>query len=179
MFVVKCFYLIVPGAFANMAPVLFKKVNFLNYSVDMGKTWRGKPLFGAHKTYRGFFFAIIVSILIIYLQRWLFINYSFFRELSILPYSSLNPWLLGFFVGFGVMLGDMIESFFKRRVGIAPGKPWIPWDQLDCAIGGLAGLTVLYIPPIEVIVFLLVAIPLTHILLNHIGYYTGLTKSKW
>jgi hypothetical protein len=32
---------------------------------------------------------------------------------------------------------DSVKSFVKRRVGIAPGAPWIPFDQLDFVIGAL------------------------------------------
>jgi CDP-2,3-bis-(O-geranylgeranyl)-sn-glycerol synthase len=35
------------------------------------------------------------------------------------------------------MSGDALKSLVKRRVGIAPGAPWIPWDQLDFALGAL------------------------------------------
>ncbi|MFC1741857.1 CDP-archaeol synthase [Nanoarchaeota archaeon] len=179
MFVLKCFYLLLPGAFANMAPVLFKKVNFLNYPVDLGKKWKGKPLFGSHKTFRGFFFAILLSIIIVYLQKLLFTNHTFFRSISFIDYTAYNTILLGFLVGFGVTFGDLIESFFKRRARIKPGRPWIPWDQLDCVIGGLLFIAIIYIPPVEVIVFLVIVVPLLHIAINHIGYYMGINSSKW
>ena len=35
----------------------------------------------------------------------------------------------------GALGGDAIESFFKRRVGIAPGHGWFPFDQTDYIIG--------------------------------------------
>jgi CDP-2,3-bis-(O-geranylgeranyl)-sn-glycerol synthase len=47
-------------------------------------------------------------------------------------------WLsLGFLLGLGAMAGDAAKSFFKRRLGIAPGHPWIPFDQIDFQIGAL------------------------------------------
>jgi CDP-2,3-bis-(O-geranylgeranyl)-sn-glycerol synthase len=179
VFVWKSIYLLIPGLFANMAPVLFKKVRFLAYQVDFGKKWRGKPIFGSHKTFRGFFFGILSAIIIVYIQKLLFLNIEYFRSISFIPYSEYNTFLLGFLVGFGVLFGDLIESFFKRRANIKPGKPWIPWDQLDCVIGGLLFLFIVYIPPWQVILFLVLAIPVIHILVNHIGYYLGINKSKW
>ncbi len=35
------------------------------------------------------------------------------------------------------MGGDRVKSFVKRRIGIPPGDPWIPADQLDDVIGVL------------------------------------------
>jgi len=38
---------------------------------------------------------------------------------------------------FGALLGDMMESFFKRRIGRDRGQDWIPFDQLDFIVGAL------------------------------------------
>ena len=38
---------------------------------------------------------------------------------------------------FGALLGDIVESFFKRRVGRKRGENWIPFDQLDFILGVL------------------------------------------
>jgi len=72
---------------------------------------------------------------------WYFYLYFIFRhnnifaEISLVDYSN---WLLfGFLMGFGALLGDMTKSFFKRRLGYAPGKPFIPFDQLDFVVGAL------------------------------------------
>ena len=163
---------------ANMAPVLFKRIKFLNYPVDFNYKWRGKPLFGSHKTLRGFFFGTIVAIITAYLQKWLFVN-NHLKTISILDYSAGNILLIGFLLGFGALLGDLIESFFKRRSKIKPGKPWIPWDQLDFVIGALVLLSLVYIPEASVIVFLLVAVPILHLLVNYIGYCLKIKKNKW
>ena len=38
---------------------------------------------------------------------------------------------------FGALMGDIIESFFKRRIGKKRGEDWIPFDQLDFILGVL------------------------------------------
>ena len=38
---------------------------------------------------------------------------------------------------FGALFGDIIESFFKRRMGRNRGEDWIPFDQLDFILGVL------------------------------------------
>jgi CDP-diglyceride synthetase len=44
---------------------------------------------------------------------------------------------LGLRFGTGAMAGDAAKSFVKRRLGIPPGTPWIPWDQVDFRLGAL------------------------------------------
>jgi CDP-2,3-bis-(O-geranylgeranyl)-sn-glycerol synthase len=162
-----------------MAPVLFRKVRFLDHPVDCNKRWRGRPLLGSHKTFRGVFFGILFSIIIVYFQKMLFVGSGYFRGISLIDYSQHNFVLLGFLAGFGVLFGDLVESFLKRRSGIRPGKPWIPWDQLDSVVGGLVFVSFVYIPPLSVLFFLVVSVPLLHILINHLGYYLGLRNSRW
>ena len=176
--ILESLYLILPGVFANMAPVLFKRVNFLNYPVDFNKRLRGKPIFGKNKTYRGFFFGIAFAIVIAYLQRYLYTT-QYLREISLINYGEVNPITLGSLMGFGVLFGDLVKSFFKRRLNISAGARWFPFDQLDALIGGLLFMSIIYIPPIAVTVFLLFTVPFIHVIINHIGFYLGLKETRW
>ena len=54
-----------------------------------------------------------------------------------LDYGSAWIILVGGLLGFGALCGDSIKSFFKRQIGIAPGKSWFPFDQLDYLVGAL------------------------------------------
>ena len=172
-------YLLLPALIANLAPPLFKKVPFLAYPVDFGLKWKGKPILGPHKTFRGFFFGILVAILVCYVQKVLFSGCDWCRSLSILDYSGMNFLLFGFLMGFGALFGDIVESFLKRRRGIKSGRPWIPWDQLDFVIGSLLFLSIVFIPSWQTILFLIIVVPILHIITNHIGFYLGINKSKW
>ena len=40
-------------------------------------------------------------------------------------------------ISFGALIGDIIESFFKRRIGKGRGEDWIPFDQIDFILGAL------------------------------------------
>ena len=121
-------YLLLPGILANMSPVFFSKVNFLNKPVDLGKKIGGKRILGENKTYRGLFFGILVAIIVAFIQIWIPINTPYQMTLQ-------NFWYAGFLLGFGALFGDIVESFFKRRIGIPPGKPWIPFDEIDHVVG--------------------------------------------
>lgn len=179
LLVLKSLYLLLPALIANMVPPLCRHVGFLDTPVDFGKKWKGKRIFGDHKTFRGFAFGILFAGLIAGAQKWAYLDYAFFRDFSIIPYGDHSAIILGILMGFGALAGDAVESFFKRRVNIRPGKPWIPFDQLDFVIGALLLLFIVFIPPWQVIVILLTVVPVLHILTNHIGYYIGVNKSKW
>lgn len=126
------FYFFMPSYIANMMPVFVKKINFLNSSVDFNKEWRGKRIFGDHKTWRGLFFGTLSGVIIFELQRSLYKNgiLSGFAQIN---YSEA-PFSLGILLGFSALFGDLVKSFFKRRWGIRPGQPWVPFDQLDFII---------------------------------------------
>ena len=164
-------YLIIPGVVANMTPVLVKKIPLLSEPIS-------PKVFGSHKTYRGFFFGILGAIIIVWIQKRLYIQ-GFFTQWSLLNYGSYSPLLVGFLMGFGVLFGDLVKSYFKRKVGIPPGKRWFPFDQLDALGGGLIFLSVIYIPPIHNILELAVIVSILHVFLNHLGYWGGVKKTKW
>ena len=82
-------------------------------------------------------------------------------------------------MGFGAIFGDLTESFAKRRLNYSPGKPFVPFDQIDFIIGAL-----IFIYPIvslstnKIIIILLLSFVL-HILVNHIAFYLKIRKEKW
>ena len=82
-------------------------------------------------------------------------------------------------MGLGVLFGDLVKSFFKRRFNIKPGAPWFPFDQLDALIGGLLLTGFVYKIPTNIVLFLIITVPLLHVLINHLGFYLGLKETKW
>src|SRR3989338_5984196 len=120
LFLIKCVYMMLPGAFANMAPLIFRKrFAKLKVPLDFGKKIGNKRILGAHQTFRGFILGIAASIVVVYAQTFLY-NYSLFQQISFFDYESFNPLALGFLIGFGVLFGDSAKSFVKRRLNIAP-----------------------------------------------------------
>ena len=170
----------IPAAIANMMPVFVRKINFLNCPVDFNKKWfDGKPIFGSHKTYRGFFFGIFAAIFAVYIQNLLYKSSLFFQEISFFNYNEQSFIIIGFLIGFGVLFGDLAKSFFKRRRNIKPGESWFPWDQIDLVIGGLIFVSLIKVPSWQMIIFLLIITPLFHIFFNHIGFWIGIRETKW
>ena len=115
-------YFMLPAYAANMTPP------FLKY-------WKGwnppiaRQSLGSHKTVLGFASGVCAAVVVVFIQ-------------SVVPWDgrlvAYEGWLgLGLRFGVGAMAGDSLKSFVKRRVGVAPGEPWIPFDQVDFAIGAL------------------------------------------
>jgi CDP-2,3-bis-(O-geranylgeranyl)-sn-glycerol synthase len=147
MIILQALYFLLPAYFANMAPVFATKIFGSKYSwpLDLGYQYQGQALLGKNKTWRGLLAGIIVGIVTVYLQAYLF-RFGFFQSISIINYESADLFALGFLFGLGVILADAIKSFFKRRMNIKPGDKWFPWDQLDFS-GGLILSLFIYLPP--------------------------------
>jgi len=144
----------VPMAIANMTPIFVKG----KLPIDFGKTLKGKRFLGDGKTFEGTIVGICVGTLVGYL---------------------LGNALLGFAVSSGALLGDMVESFFKRRTGRKRGESWWGFDQLDFVIGAIAvGSLVAPLMIKTAILLIVVSLP-GHMLLNYIGYKLKVKKNKW
>lgn len=176
-YLLRCLYFMIPGIAANMAPVLVKDIlKSLAVPVDMGKKIGKKRIFGDNKTIRGVIFGILFSLVFIYVQFLLY-RYPSFRALSFFDYSA--KWLpAGLLFGSGVMIGDLVNSFIKRMVGLRPGKSFIPFDQINAAIGGLIFISLIYLPPPLTFITIIILSFCLHITFNLLGFYLRLKKTK-
>ena len=177
--VLQAFWLLLPSAVANIIPVLVKHINFLNIPVDFGYKLWSHPLFGAHKTFRGFFFGILSAMAIILLQRMIESITSVHGMLDYTALSLSSLLFLGFFLGFGALIGDVIESFIKRRLVIKPGAPFFPFDQIDWILGSLFFVSFVVQLNLLLILIALVLYGFLHPLANLLGYYLKIKKNKF
>lgn len=167
-----------PAGLANTAPIFAAKIPVLkkfDYPLDGFKKFKGKRIFGDHKTVRGIIAGIIVGIIVSVLQHY---YYSFPFIQSFVPYSffQVNPVLFGILSAIGALTGDAVKSFFKRRFNIVSGKSWFPFDQTDYILGGVILTFFLY--PLSVWQYLLLFIIwfLLHPASTIIGYWLKLKK---
>ena len=157
-------YLMLPACFANMA-------------APFAKFWPGwnRPIssrwLGDHKTVMGFLLGVAAGVFTSYIQ-------------SRIPWSPAgrdpSHWLaVGIAQGIGAMSGDAVKSFFKRRVGIAPGRSWIPADQLDFIVGALLlAWPWLALRPLDVALILAFTF-VADIAVNHIAFRLGIRDTEW
>jgi len=180
LFLLKCFWLLFPAYFANIFASLsgkFKGFSFMAYPVDFKKNLGKKRILGDHKTFRGYFFGILVAIIIAIIQYVLY-QFGFFIKISFYNYN-FYPILFGFLMGLGALLGDSLGAFIKRRFNIAPGRRLLVVDQIMFVIIALALSCFVFVPNIWI---WLVSIALTfclHIIINHIAFYLKINKNKW
>jgi len=179
MLILQALYFMLPAYFANMAPVFASKFfgSKFSYPLDCKLKYQGQPLLGSHKTWRGLLAALVMSWLVINLQAFLF-QFPIFSSLSILDYQTADLFVFGFLFGFGVILGDAVKSFFKRRQTLKPGDKWLFWDQLDF-LGALILILFVYLPPWSIFLIILIISPLLPLATNWLGYKLKLKKVAW
>jgi CDP-2,3-bis-(O-geranylgeranyl)-sn-glycerol synthase len=98
---------------ANSTPVIAKDIlgDRFAHPVDGGVRFvDGHPLFGASKTIRG----IVLSVLV---------------TTACAPLIGLDL-KIGFLVGSSAMAGDLLSSFFKRRLNLPPSSRATGLDQI-------------------------------------------------
>ncbi|MCD6109318.1 CDP-2,3-bis-(O-geranylgeranyl)-sn-glycerol synthase [bacterium] len=159
------FYSIVfflPAYVANAMPVI---ISGLKIFPSLAKPIN-KKLFGKNKTYRGFITGITGAMLISPIQ-------------NLLGFSYDNLILLAFLLGLGALLGDLIKSFIKRKIGKKSGRSWPVFDQIDYVIGALLFSSIIFPQSLSVIIVLIVISPLFSILANIIAYNLKIKKVWW
>jgi len=161
---VQLLYFMAPAYVANMAPPFVRY--WKGWNRPISRRWLGE-----HKTVIGFGIGVLAAVTVTFIQS---------RVAWPGALAAYDQWAaLGVRFGGGAMAGDCAKSFVKRRLGIAPGDPFIPWDQLDFVLGALAlvwGRAALSWVDLATILLLTVA---GHILVNHLGYWLGIRDVKW
>lgn len=167
----------VPAGIANMIPIPISKMPALrNYNapLDFGRTFRGKRVFGSHKTWRGLIAGVIAATLVLWLQQYLVQQFSWFDAFAgSVDYATLPTLIMGPLFAVGALGGDALESFFKRQSNIAPGHGWFPFDQTDYIIGGAVATMPFVSLGIWQYAWLIIIWLIIHMLATVIGYLTG------
>ncbi len=157
-------YLMLPAYLANMAPPFTRF--WTGWNRPISRRWLGD-----HKTVVGFCAGLAAALAVAFVQSKLGWGGG------LLPYAEWP--FIGLALGFGAMAGDSLKSLLKRRIGIPPGRPWIPMDQLDFVAGSL-----LLITPFATLTWLDIAIIIVislvgDIAVNHLSYALGIRNTKW
>ncbi len=104
-------------ALANGSPIAAKRMmkDRFAFPVDGGLVFiDGRPFLGRSKTVRGIVVAIVLTTLAAMLMG--------------------ESWALGLAVGAASMAGDLLSSFVKRRLGLAPSAQATGLDQIPEAL---------------------------------------------
>jgi len=156
------FILLLPAMIANMTPVLLR-TKYLNTPIN-------EESFGKNKTWRGFIGAIIFGT----------ISYVILVKLSIVVFSVdlASIIFIGFLFSFGAIGGDLIKSFFKRKMKIESGESWLPWDQIDYILGVIVLTYFIYQYTFNQIVLMLILGGVISAIAHRIGYLIKMNGAK-
>jgi CDP-2,3-bis-(O-geranylgeranyl)-sn-glycerol synthase len=163
--VVEAIEFIFPAYCANALPVITGG----GRPLDFGRNFiDGKPVFGKNKTFRGFFFGLLVGVLVGLGESAAFGATTF-------------PVMLSVLIPLGALMGDLAAAFVKRRLNLAPGDLLPIVDQVDFVMGAI-----LFSLPVSlsflswelVVAALIITIPV-HLLTNYAAYKFGLKNNPW
>jgi hypothetical protein len=155
----------------------------LRKPIDAGLSYRGRRLFGDSKTWRGVFVAVVGCSVGAAIQKYLLVDVA--RSIALVAYERLNVVAFGLAMGCGAMLGELPNSFVKRRVGIAPGKTtsgplafvFYVWDQLDLLCFSWPLLRPWIVPDLRLVLTSVAVTLALHPLSSLIGYVIGARKT--
>ncbi len=175
--ILQALYFFLPAYAADVAPVLAcRLLPSLGAPIDGGRTLGGIRIFGDHKTWRGLLAGVIAGLLVFQVQI-LADRAGALRPLALIDYADASP-LMGALLGLGAGVGDAVKSFFKRRIGIAPGVSWIGFDQLDFMAGAYLFVSVVFVPPLVATLASLPFVFVGTIATTATAYWCGL-KEAW
>ena len=143
--------------------------------------------FGANKTWRGPLIMPLLCIPGALVSLGLTNFYSFAGDFplptGIRPYDVIT---LGITMGLAYMLFELPNSFYKRRLGIAPGTTpprhryrFIALDQLDSAVGLALAALIFYQTKLLVFLLILVLFPLIALGVKRVLYLFDLKKTAY
>jgi CDP-2,3-bis-(O-geranylgeranyl)-sn-glycerol synthase len=174
-FLLRCAWYLLPMGFANIAPVLFRnRFSWLAIPVDRYIGNRG--VFGSHKTIRGLLVAVLCGLVGFWWQQ-LVSALPRVSALGFFSYADMTLWF-GVCAGLGAILGDLVRSAVKRRVGIRPGGRFVPFDQIDYVLGGVLLTLPFFQPSLQIVLGVFVAGFLLHVATSIIGYGLGMKRDR-
>ncbi|MFN3909752.1 MAG: CDP-2,3-bis-(O-geranylgeranyl)-sn-glycerol synthase [Candidatus Anstonellaceae archaeon] len=169
------FIFIFPAYIANSAPVILGG----KFPIDFNKKFfDGRPILGKGKTYLGLLGGFLAGMLSSILEAKILIG----SEFDIFASNFYLYLEIGFLLSSGALLGDLLGSFIKRRLGIKQGKSSFLLDQLTFLVVALffvyiAGFRYLF--SLENILFLFFFTYILHRAANYIAFMLKLKKVPW
>jgi len=153
--VLQALYYILPAYFANSVPTIFGGGS----QIDLGRNFTdGRPLFGPHKTIRGFVSGLIAGVIIGFVQGTI---------------------VVGFLLSVGALFGDLVGAFAKRRLNVPSGYPFPVFDQLGFVAGALIFSSFLLLLEWPKIFFVLFFTPIIHVATNVFAYFLKIKDVPW
>lgn len=155
--IIQALWIILPAYIANASALLVGG----GTPLDFGKNWKdNRRILGDGKTWRGLFSGAFIGMtggfgLSVGAKYLDIIEFDLIHLNDFEGFPLMIPII--FSLCFGALVGDITESFFKRRVGKNRGEDWLVFDQLDFILGAL----------------------ILNFIVSTILYFSGLTPTHW
>jgi CDP-2,3-bis-(O-geranylgeranyl)-sn-glycerol synthase len=164
-FLIIFFSYLIPLYLANSTPIVIHGTFPLDFKLKL----KTKRILGDGKTILGTLAGILSGIIFGLIYYFL------------TPIGNLIPNYLTLlvFLVIGGVLGDIVESFFKRRIGISRGEQWLLFDQIDFILGGLILSSIIVVPDIKLVLLLIGITYFAHRAFNYLAYKVKLKKVPW
>ena len=147
---------------ANGAPIVIRAVmgSRLDCAIDFGyRLPDDRPLFGSSKTWRGVFGAVLFTSI-----GAIVLGYSAFTGAQIAIYA---------------VLGDILSSFIKRRLGMAPSSMAPLLDQVPESLLPAVMLMDIFELDIQSIIILVSLFIVMELLLSYIFFKLGIRRRPY
>jgi len=170
--VLQLLWLALPIIMAGLVHLAVMKLDLLpglrRLPLDGGLSYRGRRLFGDNKTWRG----AVVTIGTTTLAAWVLAQLSAccWSLPTLVPLAETHPLVWGLLLGTGYIVGELPNSFAKRRLDIAPGAAaqgtsgrafWII-DQLDSLAGMLLFIAPVWRPSLGLLALIVAIMLVAH-----------------
>jgi hypothetical protein len=175
---------LLPAAIAHGLCIKYDWLDRLKRPLDFGLRFKGRRIFGDHKTFRApMVYVVFCALGTIaqarlqgggYLPQWLFL----------VDYEA-DGLLIGVLMGLGMAAGELPNSFLKRQLDVAPGKrkrgllgfALFLLDQLDLAIGIWVFLFFLIRPSLLLVAWSFLLTIGLHVAISAVGYLLGMRET--
>jgi CDP-diglyceride synthetase len=172
------------AAIAQGLCIKYDWLSRLRRPLDLGRVYKGKRIFGDHKTWRGLAINVLFCSLGAIIQAWLQGKGVLPQWLFLLDYES-HALTVGVLIGLGMTVGELPNSFLKRRFDIPPGKSregplgiaFFIYDQVDLTIGIWVFLFFLIRPSLWLVLWSLLLTLALHLAVSIVGYLLGMRKT--
>jgi hypothetical protein len=149
----------------------------LKRPLDGGRCIGGRRVFGDNKTWRGAL-CMTAGVVLATVALW---QWGWWRDQLPAEVNASSPVLVGLLIGLGTVIGELPNSFLKRRLDIAPGTrrhsrggvALAVLDQGDLVLGIWVLLMPVWVMPVWLVAVAFVAISAIHAVINVAGYAVG------
>jgi hypothetical protein len=172
------------AAVAHGFCIRYQWFTYLKKPLDFGLYFLGKRIFGNNKTWRGLLIQMIFCTLGATIQGW-FQKYGVVPPwLAFFDYTKHGP-AVGFFLGLGMTIGELPNSFLKRQLDIPPGQRrsggWAVFffflDQVDLTLGIWLFFFFVVRPPALLVLWSLALTVALHLAISSVGYVLRMRKT--